>query len=136
MAEKRESKVEKTAVPTKFERVNVDINTVYRPLMDYVVIEVEMEQKTAAGIIIPQAAQKSQRVQRVIATGPDCKLVKPGDLILVSPMCRPMSIDLIYKDGEQVEHIQLREYDLAGVVDPHYSTIINAAKSKSPLTVN
>lgn len=136
MAEKRESKAVKAEPSKPFEKANVDISTIYKPAFDSLLVEMIIADKTAAGIILPDQSRSKDRVQKVLAVGPDCKTVKKGDLILVSPACRPFQIPLIYDEHAPIQHIQIKEYEVAGVVDPSYSMVIATAKSQTSLTVN
>ncbi len=59
----------------------------FRPIDDRVLVELleEEEQKTAAGIIIPDTAKEKPRQGKVVAVGTDedlKELVKEGDIIL------------------------------------------------------
>jgi len=55
-----------------------------KPLDDRVLIEpISEEQKTKSGIVLPDTAEKEMPEQgKVIATGPNAKSVKKGDVIL------------------------------------------------------
>ena len=59
----------------------------FRPIDDRVLVEIieEEEQKTEAGIIIPDTAKEKPRQGKVVAVGTDedlKELVKEGDIIL------------------------------------------------------
>ncbi len=91
-----------------------------RPLQDRILVKrVEAEQKTASGIIIPDAAQEKPVEGRVVAIGngkvldngtvqkPD---VKTGDTVLFGKY----SGTEVKVDGE--EYLILREDDILGVI--------------------
>ncbi|MBC7532088.1 MAG: co-chaperone GroES [Oligoflexus sp.] len=93
-----------------------------RPLQDRILVKrVEAEQKTAGGIIIPDAAKEKPVEGEVIAVGngkvldngtlakPD---VKVGDRILFGKY----SGSEVKVDGK--EHLILREDDILGVIQP------------------
>jgi len=93
-----------------------------RPLQDRILIKrVEAEQKTAGGIIIPDAAKEKPVEGEVVAVGngkvldngtiskPD---VKVGDRILFGKY----SGSEVKVDGK--EHLILREDDILGVIQP------------------
>ncbi len=141
---KEEKKVEKkeSVVKDLFERVETpfvpkttNLKDIYKPMNDYVIVEVLLPEKSKGGIFLPDSvkAQEKDKVQKVIVAGPDCKIVKEGDLVLLSPMCRPMSIPLIYQENDPIQHIQVREYELMGVVDNNYQSIIKESETKSTL---
>ncbi|MBI2798393.1 co-chaperone GroES [Candidatus Saccharibacteria bacterium] len=56
-----------------------------QPLGDRVVLEqVELEEKTAAGIILPDSAKEKPSEGKVLAVGTEVKEVKAGDRVLYS----------------------------------------------------
>ena len=92
-----------------------------RPLQDRVIVKrIEEEEKTAGGIIIPDAAKEKPQEGEVVAVGKgkagdDGKVtpldVKVNDRVLFGKYAGT-EIDL---DGE--EHIIMREDDILGIVD-------------------
>jgi len=54
-----------------------------QPLADRIVLEqLDSEEKTASGIILPDSAQEKPSEGKVLAVGPDVKEVKVGDRVL------------------------------------------------------
>jgi len=53
------------------------------PLADHLVLEqIEAEEKSAGGIILPDSAKEKPKVAKVLAVGKNVKEVKPGDQVL------------------------------------------------------
>jgi chaperonin GroES len=92
-----------------------------RPLQDRVIVKrvEEKEERSAGGIIIPDAAKERPQEGKIVAVGPgkreDGKIlaldVKVGDRILFGKY----SGTEIKLDGE--EHLILREEDILGVLE-------------------
>lgn len=92
-----------------------------RPLEDGVVIkQLEAEEKTAGGIILPDAAKEKPQMGKVIATGPGKTLdsgkinkmtVKKNDQVIY-PKYIGNDIEI---DGEK--YIICRESDILGIVE-------------------
>ena len=93
----------------------------FRPLQDRILIKrIENEEKTAGGIIIPDAAKEKPQEGKVIAVGNGKKMddgnvvpmdVKKGDLILFGKY----SGSEIKLDGK--EHLILREDEILGILE-------------------
>lgn len=93
----------------------------FRPLYDRILVKrVEAEEKTAGGLIVPDAAKEKPREATVIAVGSGRQnadgsvrevSLNVGDLILFGKFTG----DEIKLDG--VEHIILREEDVLAVVE-------------------
>ncbi|WP_027180251.1 co-chaperone GroES [Maridesulfovibrio bastinii] len=87
-----------------------------KPLQDRVLIKrMESEQKTASGIIIPDAAQEKPMKGQVIATGPgkdnNPMTVKEGDAVLFAKYAgNELSVD-----GE--DFIIMREEEILAVIE-------------------
>ena len=92
----------------------------FRPLHDRVVVEpLSSDEKTAGGIIIPDAAQEKPSQGKVIAVGPGARDengkiqaldVKKGDVVLYGKW----SGTEVKIDGEEL--LIMRESDIMGVV--------------------
>lgn len=92
-----------------------------QPLHDRVIVErVELEDKTAGGIIIPDTAKEKPQQGRVIAVGPGRRLkggkrremnVKEGDLVIFGKYSGTE-----FKMDDK-EHLILREDDIYAVVE-------------------
>jgi len=93
----------------------------FRPLQDRILIKrIENEEKTAGGIIIPDAAKEKPQEGKVVAVGNGKKMddgnvvpmdVKKGDLILFGKY----SGSEIKLDGK--EHLILREDEILGILE-------------------
>lgn len=56
-----------------------------KPLSDKLVLEqLEMEEKTSSGIILPDSAKEKPLKAKVLAVGKDVKEIKEGDIVLYS----------------------------------------------------
>lgn len=55
------------------------------PTQRYITIAMKDRQKLSSGLVLPEGSAELQPYGRVLATGPDCKLVEPGDAILFNP---------------------------------------------------
>ena len=54
-----------------------------QPLADRIVLEqVESEEKTSSGIILPDSAKEKPEQAKVVAVGPSVKELKTGDMVL------------------------------------------------------
>jgi chaperonin GroES len=92
-----------------------------RPLDDRIVIkQSEAKEKTAGGIILPDAAKEKPQIGKVIATGPG-KMLDSGKR---SPMSVKKNDEVIYGKyiGNEVEvegekFVIVRESDLLGIVE-------------------
>ncbi|MGE4554042.1 MAG: co-chaperone GroES [Desulfovibrionaceae bacterium] len=92
-----------------------------KPLHDRVLVKrLEMEEKTAGGIIIPDTAKEKPQKGEVVAAGPgkvddDGKLVKmsvkKGDIVLFAKYAGTE----IKIDGQ--EHLVMREEDILAIVE-------------------
>jgi len=81
-----------------------------KPLNDRVLVkQLESEQKTAAGIIIPDTAQEKTQLGKVIAVG-SSKEIKKDDTVLFGKY----SGTEIKFDGE--EYLMLKEEEVLGIV--------------------
>ena len=93
----------------------------FRPLHDRVVVRrLEQEERTAAGIIIPDTAKEKPQQGEVIAVGPGARNekgeivaldVKPGDRVLFGKW----SGTEVKIDGQ--EYLIMKESDIMGVLE-------------------
>ena len=85
----------------------------FNPTRDWVVLPLQRKNKTESGIILNGEAEKSLRsnILEVIATGPDCQMVKAGDTVMVHPESQGLIITL-----EEGEFIMVNEFMLLGVI--------------------
>lgn len=92
-----------------------------RPLQDRIIVkQVEAEEKTKGGIIIPDSAKEKPQEGKIIAVGPGktadngeriAMTVKAGDLVLFSRYAGTE----VKIDGEQ--HMIMREDDVLGIIE-------------------
>jgi co-chaperonin GroES (HSP10) len=94
------------------------LSDVYTPLEDGVVIEIFINENSN-GVIIPEASQEKDYVCKVLAIGPQCKNIKMDDLVLIRSNCTLQIIDLV----DPKNHLQCREFEILGIVDPSYKKI-------------
>ena len=82
-----------------------------QPLADRLVIEqVEAEEVSAAGIILPDSAKEKPSEGKVLAVGRDVKEVKVGDVVLYAKY-GPTEVKV---DGKEV--VLAKEEDILGIV--------------------
>ena len=63
--------------------INKELNMKIQPLADRIVLEqLEQEEQTKSGIILPDSAQEKPKMAKVLAVGKDVKEVKEGDVVL------------------------------------------------------
>ncbi|MDR0741301.1 MAG: co-chaperone GroES [Rickettsiales bacterium] len=94
----------------------------FKPLHNYVLLErIEEENKTAGGIIIPDAAKEKPSQGRVIAVGAGAfdnggripMTVKAGDMVLFAKWAS--SANEVKIDGK--EYFLLKETDVLGIIE-------------------
>ena len=109
----------------KFTKKNIDLSTIYTPLTDNVVVEVVVPVTTKGGIFIPEQlrSQEKDKVAKVIATGKDVKNLKVGDMVMVGPGARPVFVPLVYGENDPIQHVQVREFDILGIVSKDYKLV-------------
>lgn len=103
---------------------NLELSDIYTPLKEDVVIEFKKVDKTEKGVYIPEQSQKEDKFNKVVAIGPECKRVKVGDIVFVSPTARPKIIELL-----QDNHVQIWESDILGIVDKEYYEVNKLLKT-------
>ena len=82
-----------------------------QPLADRIVMQqMEAEEKTASGIVLPGSAQEKPKAAEVIAVGKDVKEIKVGDEVIY----KSYGPDEIKIDG--VEYLIGKEEDILAVV--------------------
>lgn len=82
-----------------------------QPLADRIVMEqLEAEETTASGIVLPGSAQEKPKMAKVIAVGKDVKEVKEGDSVIY----KSYGPDEVKVDGK--EYLIGKEEDLLAVV--------------------
>lgn len=82
-----------------------------QPLADRIVLEqLEAEEKTASGIVLPDSAKEKPKVAKVLAVGKDVKEVKVGDTVLY----KSYGPDEVKVEGK--EYLIGKEEDLLAIV--------------------
>ncbi len=81
------------------------------PLADRIVMEqLEAEETTASGIVLPGSAQEKPKMAKVVAVGKDVKEVKAGDQVLY----KSYGPDDVKVDGH--EYLVGKEEDILAIV--------------------
>lgn len=82
-----------------------------QPLTDRVVLEqIESEEKTSSGIILPDSAKEKPEQAKVVAIGPDVKGIKVGEIVLYTKY-GPNEVKV---DGK--EYLIVKEEDVMAVI--------------------
>ncbi|MFO0955506.1 MAG: co-chaperone GroES [Candidatus Saccharibacteria bacterium] len=82
-----------------------------QPLADRIVLEqLEAEEKTASGIVLPDSAKEKPKAAKVLAIGKDVKEVKVGDTVLY----KSYGPDEVKLEGK--EYLIGKEEDLLAIV--------------------
>lgn len=82
-----------------------------QPLADRIVMEqLDAEEKTASGIVLPDSAKEKPKMAKVLAVGSDVKGVKTGDTVLY----KSYGPDDVKVDGK--EFLIAKEEDLLAIV--------------------
>lgn len=82
-----------------------------QPLADRIVLEqVESEEKTSSGIILPDSAKEKPEQAKVVAVGPDVKGLKTGDMVLYTKY-GPNEVKV---DGN--EYLIVKEEDVMAII--------------------
>ena len=89
-------------------------NMKLKPLSDKIVLEqIEAEEKSAAGIILPTDSQERPKQAKVLAIGPDVKEIKTGDVVLYKGGFG--GVEEVKVDG--VEYLIAREKEILAIVE-------------------
>ncbi len=82
-----------------------------QPLADRIVMEqLDAEEKTASGIVLPDSAKEKPKMAKVLAVGKEVKEVKAGDTVLY----KSYGPDDVKVDGK--DYLIGKEEDLLAVV--------------------
>ena len=83
-----------------------------QPLADRIVMEqLDAEEKTASGIVLPDSAKEKPKMAKVLAVGKEVKEVKAGDTVLY----KSYGPDDVKVEGK--EYLIGKEEDLLAVVN-------------------
>lgn len=86
----------------------------FRPWGARVLVKVIAEDEvTASGIVIMGARKTDTHVTEVVAVGPDCKWVKPGDKVM-----HVRVVGIAHRFGDGGMYRILHEHELLGVIEP------------------
>ena len=81
------------------------------PLADRIVLEqLQLEEQTKSGIILPDSAQEKPKMAKVLAVGVEVKEVKEGDVVLY----KSYGPDDVKVDGQ--EYMIAKEEDILATV--------------------
>ena len=81
------------------------------PLADRIVLEqLEQEEQTKSGIILPDSAQEKPKMAKVLAVGKDVKEVKEGDVVLYKSY-RPDDVKV-----DNTDYMVAKEEDILATV--------------------
>ncbi len=81
------------------------------PLADRIVLEqLQQEEQTKSGIILPDSAQEKPKMAKVLAVGTEVKEVKEGDVVLY----KSFGPDDVKVDGQ--EYMIAKEEDILATV--------------------
>jgi co-chaperonin GroES (HSP10) len=97
-----------------------NLNEVYTPIADFIVVEFIVPDKTKGGILLTDSAKEEyskNMAWKVVAIGKEVKHAKVGDFVLVGPNARPIGVPLLHEKEDTVQHVQLREYEIMGFVN-------------------
>lgn len=83
-----------------------------KPLGTRLIVKRYKRETTAGGIYIPETKQGRSLVGQVIAVGPDCEVIKPGDMIFYGQYSGE-NVDL--SEPGYDDHLIMNEGDVLGV---------------------
>ena len=85
----------------------------FKPLRDWILLPDPRKSKTESGIILDAAtADKiTTNILEVLAVGPDTKVVKKGDTVMVDPNVAGMIIEV-----EEISYVLVSEYHCLGIL--------------------
>tara|TARA_R110002050_G_scaffold151931_1_gene279241 strand:+ start:817 stop:1095 length:279 start_codon:yes stop_codon:yes gene_type:complete len=85
----------------------------FKPLRDWILLPDPRKTKTESGIILdPTTADKmTTNVLDVLDVGPDTKVVKKGDTVMVDPNVAGMIIEI-----NDVSHVLVSEFHCLGIM--------------------
>lgn len=85
----------------------------FKPLRDWILLPDPRKSKTESGIILDAAtADKiTTNILEVLDVGPDTKVVKKGDTVMVDPNVAGMIIEV-----EEISYVLVSEYHCLGIL--------------------
>ena len=113
----------------------INLEEIYTPLFEHIVIEFNIPGKTKGGVILPDAvrkeeARKQSPAVRVVAIGEDVKNLAVGDYILTNDSPRITQVPLLYKDAKEgTQHGQIHVSEVMGIIDADFAKNIKSDDS-------
>lgn len=86
------------------------MNFTIQPLHNYVLIKVLTENKTSGGLHLPDGSKIDKGI-RVEGVGKECKVVKPGDFVILGGVVRKIKNE----DGRETEFALVLETDCLAI---------------------
>ncbi len=93
-----------------------NVKDYYRPYKNNILLKWEVQDKTEAGVIIPDHLQEKKLGLEVIAVGEAVKDIKVGELIVILPNT-PIGTFKLFDE----EFAQIADYQVFAVVSPEYT---------------
>lgn len=81
------------------------------PLFSNILTMREEDEKYSGSLIIPETAKEKPMGARVVAIGPDCKIVKPGQFVLIG---RYAGAEVHFRNES---YTVVREAEVLGIVN-------------------
>lgn len=83
------------------------------PTRDWVLLPLKRDNETEAGILLSEATAKALRtnILEVLATGPNCEMVKVGDTVMVHPSSEGLVVDI-----EDTQYVMISEFQICGIM--------------------
>ena len=84
----------------------------FNPTRDWVVLPLQKENETEAGILLSDATANQLRtnILEVLACGPNCEYVKVGDTVMVHPSSEGLIVEI-----DKTQYVMVSEFQICGV---------------------
>jgi len=84
----------------------------FNPARDWVVLPLQKENETEAGILLSDATANALRtnILEVLACGPNCEMVKVGDTVMVHPSSEGLVVEI-----DKKQYVMVSEFQICGV---------------------
>ena len=84
----------------------------FNPARDWVVLPLQKENETEAGILLSDATANQLRtnILEVLACGPNCEMVKVGDTVMVHPSSEGLMVEI-----DRKQYVMVSEFQICGV---------------------
>ena len=85
----------------------------FKPTRDWALLPDPRKEETESGIILPESAQDKikENILEVLAVGPECKWVKPGDTIMVDPSGKGHIVTI-----DEKSYVIISEFMILGIM--------------------